>query len=142
MRSLKRQRGAVLFVSILMLAVLTLFVLSSINISSGDLRIVGNMQSKLSIEQNTQQAIEQILSNVANFQTPAAQNLTVNSQAVAVAMPACLEYQQATGYSAVSSITLYDTKWSVTAAATDPVTGATASLTQGVRIRLPTNYCP
>lgn len=142
MKNPKRQRGAVLFVSLIMLVLLTMFVISAVNISSGDLRIVGNMQSKQGIEQYTQQAIEQVLSTVANFQAPAAQNISVNGQTVAVATPTCLEYQQAAGYSAVSNITLYDTQWSVTAAATDPVTGATASLTQGVRIRLPTNYCP
>ena len=142
MRSLHRQQGAVLLLSLIILMLVTMFVLSSINTSSADLRIVGNMQSKLGIEQNAQQAIEQVLSNIANFQAPAAQNITVNGQTVSVSAPTCLGYVQASGYSAVSNITVYDTSWQLVAAATDAVNGATASLTQGVRIRMPNNFCP
>ena len=57
-------------------------------------------------------------------------------------MPACLGTSPAQGYTAVNNITLYDTNWSLTATATDPVSGATATIDQGVRIRLPTNFCP
>ena len=35
-----------------------------------------------------------------------------------------------------------DTNWAVTATAADPLTSATATVTQGVRIRLPANFCP
>ena len=142
MSSRHHQRGAVLITSLIMLVVLTLFVVSSINLSSADLRIVGNLQSKRTMSNSAQQAIEQVISSSVNFDAPVPQSVTVNGIAVAMSAPACLGTSPATGYSAVSNITIHDTNWSLTATATDPTTGATASVTQGVRIRLPTNFCP
>jgi Tfp pilus assembly protein PilX len=142
MKCRQRQRGAVLLVSLIILMIITMFVISSANISSSDLRTVGNFQSKFVISQNAQQAIEVVLSNVNNFIAPAAQTITVNGIPVAMNAPACLGTTVAAGYTAVNNITLYDTNWAVTAIASDPVTGATATVTQGVRIRLPNNFCP
>jgi Tfp pilus assembly protein PilX len=142
MSSRHHQRGAVLFVSLIMLVMITLFVVSSINLSSADLRIIGNLQSKRAMNQSAQQAIEQVISSIANFDGPVPQTITVNGIPVSVSAAGCLGTTTATGYSAVSNITVYDTNWSLTATATDPVTGATATVTQGVRIRMPTNYCP
>ena len=142
MRTLKQQRGATLVVSLVMLVVITLFVLSSINLNTTNLRIIGNMQSKSSIGFDAQQAIEDILSNLANFDTPVAQNVTVNGTSVAVSAPGCLGVSAASGYTAVWDITLYDTNWVVNATASDPATGASVVVTQGVRIRLPSNNCP
>lgn len=142
MMSPKRQRGAVLLVSLIILMIITLFVMSSANMSSSDLRTVGNFQSKLVITQNAQQAIEQVLSNVGYFTTPLARTITVNGIPVAISAPSCLGTSVAQGYTAVNNITLYDTNWSVTATATDAITGATATITQGVRIRLADNFCP
>ena len=142
MSSRHHQRGAVLIMSLVMLVLLTLFVVSSINLSSADLRIVGNLQSKRTMSNSAQQAIEQVISSSADFDAPAPLTVVVNGIPVALSAAACLGTSPATGYSAVSNITLHDTNWSLTATATDPTTGATATVTQGVRIRLPTNYCP
>lgn len=142
MTNTKRQRGAVLLVSLIILMVITLFVISSANMSSTDLQIVGNFQRKMVMNQSVQQAIEEVLSNVSNFNTPAAQTITVNGIAVAVSAPQCVGTTTAAGYTAVNNITLYDTNWVVIATATDVLTGASATINQGVRIRLPTNFCP
>ena len=142
MRTLTKQRGATLVISLVMLVIITLFVLSTINLSTTNLRIIGNMQNKSSIGFDAQQAIEDILSNLANFDTPAAQNVTVNGTSVAVSAPDCLGVSAASGYTAVWDITLYDTNWVVNATVSDPATGATVVVTQGVRIRLPSNTCP
>lgn len=142
MRGPGQQRGAVMLVSLIILMIITLFVVSSANMTSGDLRIIGNFQRKMMLTQSVQQAIEDVLSNVANFNTPVAQTITVNGIAVNVNAPQCLGTQTAAGYTAVNNITLYDTNWSISATATDVLTGATATINQGVRIRLPTNFCP
>ena len=142
MMNLKRQRGAVLLVSLVILMIITLFVISSANMSSSDLRAVGNFQSKSVISQNAQQAIEVVLNSGANFTTPVARTIIVNGIPVSLIAPSCLGYSVAAGYTAVNNITLYDTNWFVTATSTDPLTGATATITQGVRIRLPNNFCP
>jgi len=142
MSNRRRQRGAVLFVSLIMLVILTLFVVSSVNLSSADLRIVGNRQSKMAMSYSAQQAIEQVLSSIAGFNVPADQTITVNGNAVAVTAPQCLVATPAPGYSAIADITLNDLNWVLTATATDPITGATVSVTQGVRTRLPAGNCP
>ena len=142
MMSPKRQRGAVLLVSLVILMIITLFVISSANMSSSDLRTVGNFQSKFGISQNVRQAIEDVLSNVNNFTAPAAQSVMVNGIRVDVSAAACLGTSPARGYTAVNNITLYDTNWAVTATSTDAITGATVTMTQGVRILLPASFCP
>ena len=142
MRTLTKQRGAVLVVSLVMLTVITLFVLSSISLNTTDLRIIGNMQSRSTLEYYAQQAIEDALSTYANFNAPAAQNVTVNGTPVAVSAPGCLGTNAASGYTAVWDVTLYDANWVVIATVSDPATGASAVVTQGVRIRQPSSYCP
>ena len=131
-----------MLVSLVILMIITLFAVSSANMTSGDLRIVNNSQAKMVLTQSVQQAIENVLSNVTNFNTPVAQTIVVNGITVNVSAPQCLGTQTAAGYTAVNNITLYDTNWSIFATATDVLTGATATVSQGVRIRLPTNFCP
>ena len=97
MISFKRQRGAVLLVSLVILMIITLFVVSSVNLTSSDLRIVGNFQSKMIINQGAQQAIEEVLSSVTNFTTPVAPTITVNGIQDAVSAPACIGTTIATG---------------------------------------------
>jgi len=142
MTRLRRQRGAVLLVSLIILMVITLFVISSANMSSTDLRVVGNFQRKMLLKESVQQAIESVLSDVNNFNTPVAQTMTINGIAISISAPQCLSTTTAAGYTAVNNITLYDTNWAVSATTTDSLTGATATISQGVRIRLPTNFCP
>jgi Tfp pilus assembly protein PilX len=142
MKGPKRERGAVLLVSLFILMLVTLFVVSSANMNSAELRIVGNYQTKSMMAQSAQQAIEQVLSDVNNFNNPAAQNINVNGIAVTVSAPQCIVATTAAGYTAVNNISLYDTNWLITATATDSVTGAVITLSQGARIRMPSNYCP
>ena len=94
--TLSGQRGAALFVSLIMLVVITLFVLSAINMSTVNLRITANTQAKQEAIAATQQAIEQVISR--NFTAdPQAASITVNlhndpskaDYTVAVAKPAC-----------------------------------------------------
>src|SRR4051812_42991649 len=103
------QRGSVLFVSLIILVLITLFVVSAANLNSSDLRIVGNLQNKMVVNQRVQQAIETVLNDVNNFTTPAAQTVTVDGTAVSVGAPQCLGTTPAVGYTAVNNITLYDT---------------------------------
>jgi Tfp pilus assembly protein PilX len=46
MKPMRKQRGATLLVALIMLGVLMLFVVSSLNTSTTNLRVVGNMQAK------------------------------------------------------------------------------------------------
>jgi Tfp pilus assembly protein PilX len=83
-----RQRGATLLVALIMLVMLTLFALSAIRTGNVGLKIVGNQQTQKSMEAAAQEAIEQVVSNLGNFDpstiVPAAttviQRICVNGQ--------------------------------------------------------------
>jgi Tfp pilus assembly protein PilX len=95
--TISRQHGAALFISLIMLVVITLFVVSAINMSTVNLRITANTQARGEAIAAAQQAIEQVVS--VNFTvSPLAQTVTVNlhndptktDYTVEVAKPACL----------------------------------------------------
>src|ERR1700720_4457676 len=94
---LSRQRGAALFVSLIMLVLITLFVLAAINMSTVNLRITANSQVRSEAIAAAQQAIEQVASKnfTANPQ-PATVSVDLHNDqtktdyTVAVAKPACL----------------------------------------------------
>lgn len=142
-----QQRGVALFISLVTLALLTIFVLSLVNTSIVNTRVIGGMQSKQAIRANVQQAIEQVMSSGASFTSPAQQTLTVNNIAVNISSPSCVNTLAVPGYAigsaAQPSLAPLDTLWEVKATATDPVTGANATIHQGVRMRLPIgSACP
>ena len=91
------QRGAALFISLIMLVVITLFVLSAINMSTVNLRITANSQARSEGVAAAQQAIEQVISKDFTA-TPQAATVAVslrNDQTktdytVTVATPTCL----------------------------------------------------
>jgi len=66
-----RQRGATLFVALIMLVVLTLFVVSALNTSKTNLQVVGNMQAKSEAMAAGQEALETVLSTTSLISTPA-----------------------------------------------------------------------
>jgi Tfp pilus assembly protein PilX len=143
----RRQRGMTLLVALVMLVVITLFAVSSINASSVNLQIVGNMQSQKTVEQNAQDAIEQLASSITPFNDAVANPelpptvVTVNGVPVTLSTPRCLNAVPATGYSALSAIAPEDTAWEVNAELTDAVTGAATAVHQGLRIRLTAGNC-
>jgi hypothetical protein len=144
MKTHRHQRGATLLISLIMLVVLTMFALAGFNLSSVNLKIAGNFQIQRGMEAVAQQAIEQVLSTPTAFSlTPAAQTITVGGYNVAVSAPACNYYRTATGYGKdIETLAPEDTDWEVRAAVTDTLTGAQATITQGVLIRLPKGNCP
>jgi Tfp pilus assembly protein PilX len=143
MTGYQKQKGMVLFLALVFLVMMTLFAVSSINLSTVNLRIVGNMQAIKGIDADAQAAIEQIMSSMDSFNTPAATTITGSIGTVNVSAPVCIESQTATGYSAVqTSIIPEDNTWEVTATVTDNVTGATSTIHQGVEIRMLAGNCP
>jgi Tfp pilus assembly protein PilX len=143
MNSRRQQQGAVLIVSLIMLVVLTLFAVSGINLSSVNLKIVGNMQAQKRMEMAAQNAIEQMLSSATYFNlTPAAQTVNVDGYNVSVAAPVCTQTAPATGYSATSGISPEDNDWELVATVSDALSGASVTIHQGVRIRMLAGNCP
>jgi Tfp pilus assembly protein PilX len=92
MKMNKRESGATLVVSLVMLVVLTMLVVTAIRSSTSNMRIAGNMQAKAEATAAGQQAIEQVISN--NF-TAAPTEVHINvdtagtTYAVKVTKPTC-----------------------------------------------------
>ena len=91
------QRGAALFVSLIMLVVITLFVLSAINMSTVNLRITANSQARSEGVAAAQQAIEQVISKdfttapqAATVSVSLRNDQTKTDYTVTVTKPTCL----------------------------------------------------
>jgi Tfp pilus assembly protein PilX len=144
MKSYRNQQGIVLFLALIFLVMMTLFAVSSINMSTVNLRIVGNMQAVKSLDADAQTAIEEVISSMNSFgAVPAGATITGEIGTVNVAPPVCIDSQVASGYSAVvTNIIPEDNVWEVTATVDDDLTGATSSIHQGVEIRMLAGNCP
>ena len=162
-----RQGGMTLLVALIMLVVLTLFAITAIRTGNIGFKIVGNQQAQKLMEAAAQQAIEQSISNLGNFDpvtviapgATAAQRVCVNATfgdpLVAIPPDTCASGTQvdvmpvrciSTKRSQFDSLTqpmaTYDNLWEIVATVTDTMTGAKATYHQGVKIRMLSNSCP
>ena len=148
-----RQRGSSLLVSVVMLVVLTMLVVSAIQMSNVNLKTLGNAQVTNEAQEAALQGIEQVMGDIGNFYTPAAQNINIDvnssgttksTYAVAMSAPVCEKMVAVAGYSAdFADSAPKDTYWDVKAVATDGRTGASATVHQGVKVRMDSSAtCP
>lgn len=147
------QSGATLVVSLVLLVVLTLLVISTLSASNTNLRVVGNMQAQRQLEAIAQKAIEDRITSYAFFRDAiedtgvwaggaASISFVEDACNVTVFRPVCLHAEPESGTSALNPIVPEETAWSVRAVATDPVSGGSVDVTQGVRMRLLAGNCP
>lgn len=139
-----RQRGMTLVVSLVMLLMLTMFALSTMNLSNSNLKVVGNQQAQRAVEAAAQQAIERVISGSAVFKAGAqvAQTFTIDGFTVAVTAPVCERAVVPTGSTMSIEITVPEMAlFEIQASTTDAVTGATVSVRQGVDLMLPSGNC-
>jgi len=141
----RQQRGVVLVMAMVMLLLLSTIAVSAIRATNSGIRIVGNMQAQDEAELAAQLGIEQALSNLSTFTTPAGATVNVDinqdgttDYAVTVSAPSCVSaWDVKNSYSAqlsgqVPKTSVYD----VQALVTDSRTGAQVTIHQGVRIDL------
>ena len=144
----RNQSGATLFVALVFLLIMTLYAVSSINMSTVNLRIIGNMQAMKYMDAAAQDAIEQKLSDASNFGLGATSDVITSTIAgnnfiVAVDAPTCIDSRVAAGYSAVAqNVIPEDNTWKVRANVTDTVTGASTTMHQGFEMRMLAGNCP
>jgi len=147
------QTGVTLFIALIFLLVMTLFAVSSVNMSTGNLRIVGNMQAIKQMEAIAQDAIEQMLSDSSRYgNAPNGDDIDVSFMTAAedeeiitvvIEDPICIDKVTASGYSAIQAgIIPEDTTWEIVARVTDPVSGAKVDVHQGFEMRMLANNCP
>lgn len=148
---IKAQHGTALIVSLVMLVVMTLLAITSINMSTVNLRIVGNMQAQMEAEAAVQTAIEGVIGDLNNFITPATApvNVTVADYTVRLEAPLCVLTAPSAGYEATYSTddnvagVRFDNDWILRASNTaGAIGGEFAENTQGVRVRAVLTPCP
>ena len=62
-RGARRQSGATLLVTMIMLVVLTLFVLAAVNLNTSYSKIVGNVQARRLVDAVAQRAVDQVVND-------------------------------------------------------------------------------
>lgn len=158
-----RERGATLLIALIMLVMLTLFAISAIRTGNVGFKVVANQQTQKAMEAAAQEAIEQVLSNLGNFDpttivpssTTVAQTVCVNGSppvvtsgsctsgtAVAISPARCISSKRSQYDSLTQPLATYDNIWEIVATVTDSATGANAVYHQGVKMRMLSNSCP
>lgn len=143
MINIRKQNGATLFVALVLLVMMTLFAISSINMGTINLKIVGNMQATKSLDAEAEAAIEQVMSDGTKFTSPSSTTITSATYGnFTVDTPVCIDSQTASGYSAVNSqIIPEDNTWEVVTSLSDTLTGATTTIHAGVELRMLAGNC-
>jgi hypothetical protein len=149
-----RQAGVVLAVSLIMLTLLTLLAVTAIDTGTTNLRVVGNMQAQMELEAGTQAAVETYLGSPAPFAAdtcdPPARtgwpgpefSRGLADMAIDLEEPICLDTRTEEGTSELAPLAFEDTLWEIRATGRDAVTGAVATIRQGIAIKLPHGHCP
>jgi Tfp pilus assembly protein PilX len=161
----QRQRGATLVVAMIMLIVLTMFALTAMNASNTNLKIASNTQMRAEVTAAVQQEIDKVVStnfalnpaSVAGSKPVDINNDGTVDYNVVIATPECIASQgvlqksldvvnnaadrkcsrgQGQQYSYC-----YNTRWDVGGNATDPLSGATMTIHQGVSMRVAKSTC-
>jgi hypothetical protein len=143
------QRGVVtIFISMVMLILITIMVLAAYSLSTTNLRVVGNMQAREEAAAAANFIIERVLQNpfYEDPQPELDQRVDINGDPVTfyrvdLVTPTCVRATKA-GIATSSSVTLpgmttlgaYNTIWELDATATESVTGAKVRVIQAVRV--------
>ncbi len=142
--TVRTQQGSVLLVSLILLVAMTMIAVASARVSTTQLRMVGNAQSVQRVESVAQLGVEEVIGRIDAFTSPT-QPITVNNLpagiSVAVSNRRCLSTAPASGFSAVMQMSPVDTIWAVDVQATDSFTGAEATVSQGIRVRMLAGSC-
>jgi hypothetical protein len=133
MHSLRRQRGATLIITLVMLVMLTMFAISAVMLASSSAMIVGNLQAKKTVDGIAQRVIDQVIS----------EGLFGDLRALPVApswTPAGMTIEVTTRYCRAFQQTLLDPQfgtatWEFDVCVKDSFTGAKSYIRQGVAVK-------
>ena len=160
--SLRNESGAVLFIALVFLVLLTLMALTTFNLSKGTQQIIGNMAARNTTFQVALQTSETAISTNRLVHHPndlfgtGSNNVAVDVNGdqktvinASVDAPQCISIQQVVdnkldlgnerdlecANSAKNGLFCYDVVFQFNSRATDPVTKATSAVTQGASVR-------
>jgi len=111
------------------------------------------MQAQRQLEATAQKAIEDRITNLTFFEDAIADTgvwsdgipsvqFTANAYVITVYRPRCTYSMPDEGTSALNPLVPEGTAWDVRATASDPVTGGSVDVSQGVRMRMLADNCP
>jgi Tfp pilus assembly protein PilX len=159
--SRRAESGVTLIIALIMLAIVTLMVVSAVMTGIVNLRIVGNQQADDEARAAASMAIESFLDTASNFYpTPAgkpAAGYDINNDGnvdylVAVGTPVCKGVSPHNVVTAADpeycvggakfGVYCWDTQWEVAATATNDVSRVRQTVTQGVTIVFPPAFVP
>ena len=150
----RRQRGATLVISLIMLTLITTLVTSAFTLSVTDVQSVNNRQLRDEAVAATNKAIEQLLSSpFTNAPTGEAIDVDINNDGkmdytVNFAAPQCVSANELAGTSlppsslslgsafAVATSSYYQTVWDLDGNVLDIASGNSVRVRQGVRVLL------
>lgn len=157
-KSFGAQRGAILVMGLIVLAILMLSVSVAFLMSNNNLRAVGNMQSRAEAVAAADAAVEKLISSDAIFLSPAVTTLPADDHGVAVtiAAPVCVKFMALdAGNSADATPNIYqedvtltvasgylETDWDISTTASNGATSAKVETHQGIKIILPADPNP
>ena len=151
-RCSRRQTGAALITSLLMLLVLTIIAITTVQTTSVDSRIAYNTQVQQEAEAVGQRVIADIISDIKNFYNPAAKDITVGNLKAAVKIPVCVgegpirdPVTKREVYSARFPQAPRENNWELEVTVNEneanKATGLNVVMTQGVAISQLAGYC-
>ncbi|GAA3912969.1 hypothetical protein [Litoribacillus peritrichatus] len=149
-----REKGAVLLLSLVMSLVLAVTAISSVNVGTINQKIIRNQTEIMRAEQAGLEVIEILLGGTAEFETAANNQFlgvvhTINDDTfdregfeVAVVNVRCTYAHPIAGYSLTTTTTPETNYFEFDVVVSDVLTGASLSMTQGVRFNYPAGLCP
>lgn len=153
------QRGVTLVIGLIMLVLITLIVTTAFNLSTTNLRSVGNMQARDEAIAATNSAIEIYIGQISSANPPSTNPADPRLDSLSIdidndgtadyavtfdAVPECVRASRAINES-LSSVTLpvtlsssayWNSIWNISATATDDRSGAAVNIHQGIRVLL------
>lgn len=130
-----RQRGVVLVISLLMIAVLALLATASINLGTGSMLIVQNQQSEQVAVSAADALIEETLSDLDVLADGTALPAEVrDGVTVARSAPICVGSATLAGFSLTNKLALQHNYYRFQVSANETATDASASIKIGVRV--------
>lgn len=155
-----KERGITLVVTLIMLVIMTLLAIAAINMSTNNLKVVGNMQLQQEATNAAQSAVNQILSKGSYLSDPtsAPTSVTVGNYTVAIVPPClksattlfesdfpkplstedqkCIPSSQWTWVNGVAMSDCARATFQITATVNDPSTKAQVKIVEGASMRM------
>lgn len=134
MRRPRQQRGVVLVVSLLMIAVLALLATASINLSGGSMQVIGNQQAQRETASVAETEVETTISRLANLTNGVGWNGEREGIDVTRSAPICIGEAIVPGFSLTNQLALQHNYYQFRVTATDADSGAATAVHAGVRV--------